>query len=68
VKVAEDQDYVRRLAKVAPYRFLLRPAVFVSVRRFVAEGAFSLCLKWIFIELYRLAVGEIRKQNLIKYF
>jgi glycosyltransferase involved in cell wall biosynthesis len=68
VRVAEDQDYVRRVARVARYGFLLRPAVSISTRRFVSEGAFSLCIKWIFIELHRLAIGEIRKEGVVRYF
>jgi glycosyltransferase involved in cell wall biosynthesis len=68
VTIAEDQDYVRRLAKVGRYRFFLRPIVSISARRFMAEGTFSLCMKWVLVELYRLAIGELRKNGLVKYF
>jgi hypothetical protein len=68
VTIAEDQDYVRRLARVGRYRFLLRPTVSISTRRFMAEGTFRLCMKWVLVELYRLAIGEFRTEGLVKYF
>jgi glycosyltransferase involved in cell wall biosynthesis len=68
VKVAEDQDYIRRLAKVARYDFFYQPAILVSTRRFLREGLWTMCLKWMFIDFYRLFVDEIRRENPVKYF
>lgn len=67
IKVAEDQDYVRRLARVGRYGFLRRPSIVIAARRFDAEGSLRMSLKWIGIELHRLALGEIRG-DLFRYF
>jgi hypothetical protein len=68
VKVAEDQDYIRRIAKVARYDFFFQPAILVSTRRFVREGLWTMCRRWVFIDFYRLFVDEIRRKDLVKYF
>lgn len=60
VRVAEDQDYVRRLARAGRYGFLRRPVVEIAARRFEREGFWKQSLKWIGIELHRLILGEIR--------
>jgi glycosyltransferase involved in cell wall biosynthesis len=60
IRVAEDQDYVRRLARVGRYGFLRRPVVEIAARRFESEGSLLMSLKWIGIELHRLLLGEIR--------
>lgn len=60
VQVAEDQDYVRRLARVGRYGFLRRPVVEIAARRFESEGGILMTLKWLGIELHRLVLGEIR--------
>ena len=67
IKVAEDQDYVRRLARTGRYGFLRRPVVEIAARRFDAEGSFLMSLKWIGIELHRLILGEIRGEY-FRYF
>src|SRR6185503_17556421 len=38
VRVAEDQDYVRRLGRAGRYAFTRRPVVEIAVRRFTDEG------------------------------
>lgn len=60
IKVAEDQDYVRRLAAVGRYGFLRRPTIEIAARRFESEGNLRMSLKWIGIELHRVLLGEIR--------
>ncbi|HEX9887553.1 MAG TPA: glycosyltransferase [Longimicrobiales bacterium] len=60
IQVAEDQDYVRRLARAGRYAFTRRPVVEIAARRFDAEGLWVMSLKWIGIELHRLFLGEIR--------
>jgi glycosyltransferase involved in cell wall biosynthesis len=67
IKVAEDQDYVRRLARVGRYGFLRRPVVEIAARRFEKEGSFLMSVKWIGIELHRLLFGEIRGEY-FRYF
>lgn len=67
IRVAEDQDYVRRLARVAPYGFLRHPVVEIAARRFENEGSLWMSLKWLGIELHRLALGEIRG-DYFRYF
>jgi len=68
IKVAEDQDYVRRLMRSGRYEFLFKPVIDTSVRRFAQEGYARLCLKWVWIDLHRAILGEIRKEGLVKYF
>lgn len=60
IRVAEDQDYVRRLARMGRYGFLRKPSVVIAARRFEKEGALATSLKWLGIELHRLCIGEIR--------
>jgi glycosyltransferase involved in cell wall biosynthesis len=67
IKVAEDQDYVRRLARIGRYGFLRRPSVVIAARRFEKEGSLRMSLKWIGIELHRLILGEIRGEY-FRYF
>jgi glycosyltransferase involved in cell wall biosynthesis len=67
IKVAEDQDYVRRLARVGRYGFLRRPVVEIAARRFQSEGSLLMSMKWIGIELHRLLLGEIRGEY-FRYF
>jgi glycosyltransferase involved in cell wall biosynthesis len=67
VKVAEDQDYVRRLARHGRYGFVRRPIVEIAARRFESEGNFRMNVKWIAIELHRLILGEIRG-DYFRYF
>lgn len=67
IKVAEDQDYVRRLARIGRYGFLKRPRVIIAARRFEKEGSIAMSAKWIGIELHRLTIGEIRG-DYFRYF
>ena len=67
IKVAEDQDYVRRCARLARYGFLRRPEITIATRRFESEGRWSTSLKWLGIELHRATMGEIRA-DYFRYF
>ena len=67
VQVAEDQDYVRRLARVGRYGFLRRPVVEIAVHRFEQRGFWMQGLKWIGVELRRMAVSDIRG-DYFRYF
>jgi hypothetical protein len=67
IRVAEDQDYARRLARAGRYGFLRRPVVTIAARRFEKEGGLATSLKWIGIELHRVFLGEIRGEY-FRYF
>jgi GT2 family glycosyltransferase len=67
VRVAEDQDYVRRLARAGKYSYCRRPVVEIAVRRFTDEGFVKMSVKWLGIELHRLFLGEIRG-DYFRYF
>ncbi len=67
IQVAEDQDYVRRIAARSRYGFMRRPVVTVATRRFEAEGGLETSLKWLGIELHRAVLGEIRG-DYFRYF
>lgn len=67
VVVAEDQDYARRISRVARYAFVSRPRVVISTRRFRNDGLLRASARWIGIELHRIFVGEVRRP-LFRYF
>lgn len=67
ILVAEDQDYVLRMAPLGKYAFLRRPPVWISVRRFENEGVWKMNFKWLGIEIHRLFRGEVRKDT-FRYF
>lgn len=67
IRVAEDQDYVRRLSRIGRYGFLRRPSVVIAARRFETEGSLKMSFKWLGIELHRLILGEIRG-DYFRYF
>lgn len=67
IRVAEDQDYVLKLARQGRYRFLRRPVVEIAARRFEKQGGLSQSLKWLGIELHRLLLGEVRG-DYFRYF
>jgi hypothetical protein len=63
IRVAEDQDYVRRLDRAGRYAFTRRPVVEIAARRFDEEGLLRMSAKWLAIELHRLFLGEIRSDR-----
>jgi glycosyltransferase involved in cell wall biosynthesis len=67
VRVAEDQDYVRRLGRAGRYAFTRKPVVEIAARRFRDEGFVKMSAKWLGIELHRLVLGEIRG-DYFRYF
>jgi glycosyltransferase involved in cell wall biosynthesis len=67
IKVAEDHNYLKRIAEKHSYEFLLTPSVTVNVRRFTREGILYLCLKYFRIDMHRLFISEIRDDR-IPYF
>ncbi|MDC7126658.1 MAG: glycosyltransferase [Spirochaetales bacterium] len=68
IKVAEDNDLVKRASEYRPLRYLNTTYVHVSVRRFEKEGRFSYMLKGIGLNVYRFFKGEIREgNNIVEY-
>ena len=63
IKVAEDNDLVKRASEYRPLRFLNSSYVQVSVRRFEKEGRLSYMAKGIGLNVYRTFKGEIRLGN-----
>jgi len=59
ITFGEDSEYVGRAAKYGKFG-VLKPNIFVSVRRFEKEGRFRLTLKYIYLNLLRMIKGEIR--------
>jgi glycosyltransferase involved in cell wall biosynthesis len=52
--LTEDHDYVIRAAKVGKFRYLWKPRVTFSVRRFEKEGRWRLIGKYFVLELHML--------------
>jgi hypothetical protein len=63
IKVAEDNDLVKRAAEYRPLRFINSTFVNVSVRRFEKEGRLAYMAKGIKLNIYRTFKGEIRNGN-----
>ena len=63
IKVAEDNDLVKRASEHRPLRYLNSTFVHVSVRRFEKEGRLSYMAKGIGLNVYRIFKGEIRYGN-----
>ena len=63
IKVAEDNDLVKRASEYRPLRFINSTFVHVSVRRFEKEGRLHYMAKGIGLNVYRTFKGEIRFDN-----
>lgn len=63
VKLAEDQEFIKRAAKKGKYRIIPKTYILFSMRRFEKEGRVLMVLENIFGFFYRLFFGEIRKKN-----
>ncbi|MDC7225742.1 MAG: glycosyltransferase [Spirochaetales bacterium] len=63
IKVAEDNDLVKRASEYRPLRYLNSTHVHVSVRRFEKEGRLAYMAKGIGLNVYRTFKGEIRFDN-----
>ncbi len=63
IKVAEDNDLVKRASEFRPLRYLNTTFIQVSVRRFEKEGRLSYMIKGIGLNVYRTFKGEIRYGN-----
>ncbi len=63
IKVAEDNDLVKRASDHRPLRYLNSTHVKVSVRRYEKEGRLQYAAKGIKLNVYRAFRGEIRYGN-----
>ena len=63
IKVAEDNDLVKRASEYRPLRFINSTYIHVSVRRFEKEGRLAYMAKGIGLNVYRIFKGEIRYDN-----
>jgi glycosyltransferase involved in cell wall biosynthesis len=59
ITFGEDSDYVNRASKVGNFE-VIDKKIFASVRRFKKEGRFKMALKYSYLNIYRLLIGEIR--------
>lgn len=64
VVMSEDFDYVKRAIRYGKFRIITAVPLRVSWRRFHKENRFLLIVKYLFFELYRQNIGEIRKKML----
>jgi glycosyltransferase involved in cell wall biosynthesis len=60
IKIAEDNDFVKRAGRFRPLRVLHSTQVSVSVRRLEKEGRIGLVNKYLAVELHRIFLGEVR--------
>jgi len=66
VKMGEDDIYVRKAAKCGKFRYIKKPKVFYSQRRFEEDGWVRTYIKYILNELYMLFVGPM-KTDILHY-
>lgn len=66
IKLAEDHDFARRAKKIAKCGIIKSTHIFVSDRRFRADGWLKMCFKYILIEFYMVFVGPI-KSDIFSY-
>ncbi len=67
IKLAEDNNFIKRASNFRPLRFLKTTEFYLSTRRWEKEGRVNLTLKYLKVELYRKFVGEITKEGFIVY-
>jgi len=59
--LTEDHDYVIRAARLGKFKYLWKPRVKFSVRRFDKEGRWGLIWKCLVLEIYML-FGKVKKE------
>ena len=64
--MGEDDIYVRKAAKYGKFRYIKKPKVFYSQRRFEEDGWVRTYIKYILNELYMLFVGPM-KTDILHY-
>ena len=66
LRYGEDFDYIKRATKIAKFDVLDR-VVFTSVRRFEKEGRIKCFARFIYLAIYRLFMGEMKKDANYQY-
>ena len=66
IKLGEDLDYTKRVARISRFGILKSTKVFYSQRRFKKEGYLKVILKHFLSGLYTVFIGGI-KSNIFKY-
>ncbi len=61
IAVAEDMDYVKRCSTSGKFRILKNAKLYFSMRRYEHYGHFNVAMKIILGEVYRMFVGELKK-------
>ena len=61
IVIAEDMDYVKRCSKHGKFRILKNVKLQFSMRRYEHYGRLNVAAKIIFGEIYRIFVGELKK-------
>ena len=59
LRFGEDSNYVNRASKIGKFE-VLKKYVYTSVRRFEKEGRIKSTLKYFYLNLHRLLIGEIK--------
>ena len=60
ITFGEDSDYANKISKIGKFD-VLKKYIYVSVRRFAKEGRLKSNIKYLYLNLYKLFIGEIRK-------
>ena len=66
IKIGEDHWYVKNAQKIGNFGVIKSAKIIGSTRRFEKDGTIITCLKYIFVGLYMLFFGPL-KRNIIKY-
>lgn len=66
IKLGEELDYVRKVAKIDRFGVLRSAKVFVSPRRFKQDGWFTTWLKYFLCQIHMIFLGPVRS-DIFKY-
>lgn len=66
IKMAEDHEFVRRVAKIGRFGFIKTEPVLTSARRFERDGRLKTYLKYLVAAFHTLLLGKI-KSNIYNY-
>jgi len=66
IKIAEDHDLARRIAKISKFGIIKSTKLYVSERRFKKDGWLKTFLKYIFTEIHMIFLGPVKK-DIFKY-
>ena len=66
IKLGEELDYVRKLAKIGKFGVLKSAKIFASPRRFQQDGWFITWLKYLLCQIHMIFFGPV-KSDIFKY-